>query len=48
MKDSVWENNLNFVKDVPTEYVKFIRSVITVSEKTSFTFALPLVHKWTW
>ena len=38
MKDSVWENNFNFVKNVPTVYVKFIRSVITVSEKNKFYF----------
>jgi hypothetical protein len=31
--ETLWKNNLNFVKDVPMIYVSFIITVIIVSEK---------------
>jgi hypothetical protein len=33
MKETLWINNLNFVKDVPILYVNFIIIAIIVSEK---------------
>jgi len=33
MKENLWENNLNFVNDVTTIYVKFTTYVIKVFEK---------------
>jgi hypothetical protein len=48
IKDCVWEKNLKFVEDIPTIYVIFFRSVITVSKKKKYiTFAPPLVDKCT-
>jgi len=32
MKDALWENNINLVKDVPMIYVKFIVTDNVVSE----------------
>jgi len=32
VKETLWKNNLNFVKDVPMIYVNFIITVIIVSE----------------
>jgi hypothetical protein len=44
MKGTLWKNNLNFVKDVPTILVSFIIIVIVVSEeKIGITFVPPLV-----
>jgi hypothetical protein len=33
MKETLWKNNLNFVKDTSMIYVNFIIIVITASEK---------------
>jgi hypothetical protein len=46
MEETLWKNNLNFVKDVPTIYVSFIIIVIIVSEKEigGITFVPPRVH----
>jgi hypothetical protein len=45
MKETLWKNNLNFVKDVPMIYVSLIIIVVIVSEKKigGITFVPPLV-----
>jgi hypothetical protein len=44
MKEILWKNKRNFVKDVPKIYVNLIIIVITVSEKIGgITFLTPLV-----
>jgi len=46
MKDTLWENNLYFVKDMPMICVNFIVIVIMISKKETgdFTFVPPLVY----
>jgi hypothetical protein len=47
MKDTLWKNNLNCVKDVPMIYINFIISVTIVFEKKKIggiTSILPLVQ----
>jgi hypothetical protein len=45
MKETLWKNNLNFIKDVPMIYVNIIIIVIIVSEKKiGITFVLTLIH----
>jgi hypothetical protein len=34
MNETLWKNNLNFVKDVPMIYVSFIVIVITKAESS--------------
>ena len=45
MKETLWEKNLNFVKDVPLIYVNFITIVVTVYETKilGITFILALL-----
>jgi len=44
-EETLWKNNLNFVKDAPMIYVIFITTGIVVSaEKGSITFVPPLVR----
>jgi hypothetical protein len=45
-KETLWKNNLNFVKDVSIIYVNFITTVLTVTEKKKETLLLchPLIH----
>jgi len=33
MRETLWKNNINFVKDVPVVYINLIILVIIVSEK---------------
>lgn len=46
MQETLWKNNLDFVKDVPMIYTSFITTKVTVSdrerEKGGSTFILPL------
>jgi hypothetical protein len=47
MKDTLWKNNLNFVKDVPMIYVNFIRTVVVASDKKKIgdiILVCPLYH----
>jgi len=46
MKDTLWENNLYFVKDVPVICVNFIIVVAMISKKEigDFTFVPPLAY----
>jgi len=43
MEETLWKNNLNFVKDAPVMYVNFITTGIVV-KKGSITFVPPLVR----
>jgi len=33
IKETLWKNNLNFVKDVPMIYVNFIKIVVIIAEE---------------
>ena len=37
MRETLWKNNLNFIKDVPMIHVNFIVIVIVVKIKVKFT-----------
>jgi len=44
MKESLWTNNVNFVKDVPMIYANFIIIAITLSGKKGGITFIPALH----
>lgn len=42
MKETLWKNNLNFVKDVPMIYLNFITILVAVFERKIGGFTLVL------